>query len=43
MQEAGKAMKQIHGGMNLEQVDETMYVNAIVIVLSHDYIEGIPF
>ncbi|CAI7632175.1 unnamed protein product [Penicillium pancosmium] len=24
MQEAGKAMKQIHGGMNLEQVDETM-------------------
>ena len=26
MKQAGEAMKQIHGGMNLEQVDETMYV-----------------
>jgi hypothetical protein len=43
MQQAGKAMKEIHGGMNLEQVDETMYVIAIVIVLSHDYIEDILF
>lgn len=26
MKQAGAAMKQIHGGMSLEQVDETMYV-----------------
>jgi len=26
MKQAGQAMKQIHGGMSLEQVDETMYV-----------------
>ena len=26
MKQAGEAMKQIHGGMSLEQVDETMYV-----------------
>lgn len=26
MKSAGDAMKQIHGGMSLEQVDETMYV-----------------
>ena len=26
MKQAGAAMSQIHGGMSIEQVDETMYV-----------------
>jgi hypothetical protein len=41
MQQAGQAMKIIHGGMNLEQVDETMYVIALVIDPCYDYIESI--
>lgn len=26
MQKAGKAMKQIHGGLTMEKIDQTMYV-----------------
>lgn len=30
MKQAGSAMEQIHGGMNIEQVDDTMYVDWIL-------------
>lgn len=33
MKQAGSAMEQIHGGMNIEQVDETMYVDRTLLVL----------
>lgn len=34
MKQAGSAMEQIHGGMNIEQVDETMYVGCILPIFS---------
>mgnify|MGYP002718719841 CR=1 FL=1 len=35
MKQAGAAMKQIHGGMKLEDVDKTMYVATDLCALSH--------
>lgn len=34
MKNAGSAMKNIHGGMTIDKVDETMYVNSPLYVLS---------
>lgn len=41
MKQAGAAMEQIHGGMSIDKVDETMYVSFIFGILNHlIYLEG---
>ena len=36
MQKAGKAMKEIHGGLTIDKVDETMYVVLVMYALGDD-------
>lgn len=40
MEKAGQAMQQIHGKLNIDKVDETMYVAAVVVKISTNSLQG---